>query len=131
MISGYGVNILGLLMLIPLLVALYFFCVGCTLALSSVTVYVPDVQYLLGSMGLVFFVFSPIRKLASQATGIIATVYWINPFTYFLECFHSAIYLKEIPDLGVYAMCFLLAVIAMLVGIIIFNYLKRGFVERL
>ena len=130
LISGYGVNFLGLLMLIPLVVAMYFFCAGCTLALSSITVYVPDVQYLLGSMGLVFFVFTPIRKLASSASGIISTIYWYNPLTYYLECFHSVLYLKEIPDLGIYAMCFLFAIIAMLIGIIVFNYLKRGFVER-
>ena len=129
--SGYGINFLGLLTLLPLLAALYIFCVGCTLALSSITVYVPDVQYLLGSMGIVFFVFTPIRKLASSATGIIASVYWYNPLTYFLECFHSAVYLKEVPDPYVYLMCFLLAAIAMLAGLIIYKCLKHGFVERL
>jgi ABC-type polysaccharide/polyol phosphate export permease len=82
-------------------------------------------------MGLVFFVFSPIRTLAEDAVGIRATVFWLNPFTYYLEAVHSIIYFKEVPDLFVLGMCFLLPVVFMLVGIIVFNYLKRGFVERL
>ena len=130
-ISGYGINPLALLFLPLLFVALFFFSVGCMLILSSINVYVRDLQYLLSSMGLVFFVFSPIRTLAAEAEGIRATVFWLNPFTYYLESFHSIIYFKEIPDMFVLGMCFLLPIVFMLIGIIVFNYLKRGFVERL
>ena len=130
-VSGYGVNPLALMLLPLLFAALYFFSVGSMLILSSINVYVRDLQYLLGSMGIVFFVFSPIRTLASEAEGIRATVYWLNPFTYYLEAFHSIIYFKEVPDLFVLGMCLLLPVMFMLIGIIVFNYLKRGFVERL
>ena len=130
-ISGYGVNLLGLLLIPFLLIAAYFFCVGSMLILSSINVYFRDLQYLLGSLGLAFFVFSPIRNIAAEAEGIRATIFWLNPFTYYLESFHSIIYLKEIPDLFVLGMCFLLPIAFMLAGIIVFNYLKRGFVERL
>ncbi len=130
-LSGYGVNILGLLLIPFLMIAVYFFCVGCMLILSSINVYVRDLQYLLSSMGLVFFVFSPIRNIAAEAEGIRAAVFWFNPFTYYLEAFHSIIYFKEVPDLFILGMCFLLPVVFMLAGIIVFNYLKRGFVERL
>ncbi len=130
-LSGYGFNLLALLLLPLIFVEMYFFCVGSMLILSSINVYVRDLQYLLGSMGIVFFVFSPIRMLASDASGIRAAVFWLNPFTYFLESFHSIIYLKEIPDMFVLGMCFLLPIAFMLAGIIVFNYLKHGFVERL
>ncbi len=130
-ISGYGVNLVALLLLPFLFISVYFFCVGCMLALSSINVYVRDLQYLLGSMGLVFFVFSPLRTLAADVEGIRATVFWLNPFTYYLEAFHSIIYLKEVPDMFVLGMCALLPVLFMIIGIIVFNYLKRGFVERL
>ncbi|MBO4348837.1 MAG: ABC transporter permease [Candidatus Methanomethylophilaceae archaeon] len=130
-ISGYGVNLLGLLLIPFLLIAVYFFSVGSMLILSSINVYFRDLQYFLASLGIAFFVFSPIRNIAAEAEGIRATIFWLNPFTYYLEAFHSIIYLKEIPDLFVLGMCFLLPVMFMLAGIIVFNYLKRGFVERL
>ncbi|MBR4226857.1 MAG: ABC transporter permease [Candidatus Methanomethylophilaceae archaeon] len=124
-------NPVTMLLILPLIPAIYFFCIGCMLALSSLTVYVRDIQYLLGSMGIVFFVFSPLRYMADTATGVRATILWMNPFTYYLESFHSILYLGEVPDLYVYGMCFLLAFIAMVVGYLIFNRLKNGFVERL
>ena len=130
-ISGYGFNLLALLLIPPILIAVYFFAVGAMLILSSINVYVRDLQYLLGSMGLVFFVFSPLRTTLEEASGIRETVFWLNPFTYYLESFHSIIYFKEIPDLFILSMCFLLPVVFMLLGIIVFNLLKRGFVERL
>ncbi len=130
-IVGYPLNPVVMLLMIPLVVALYFFCIGCMLALSSIAVYVRDLQYLLGSLGIAFFVFSPIRYMAETASGIRASVLWMNPFTYYLESFHSILYAGEVPDLPVYGACFLLAVVAMVIGYLVFNKLKSGFVERL
>ena len=91
--AGYPLNPVAMLLLLPLAVALYFFCIGCMLALSSIAVYVRDLQYLLGSLGIAFFVFSPIRYMAETATGARASVLWMNPFTYYLESFHSILYM--------------------------------------
>ena len=130
-VTGYPLNPVAMLFLIPLTLMMFMFCVGCIMALSSIAVYVRDLQYLLTSLGIVFFVFSPIRYMAETAEGIRATVLWLNPFTYYLEAYHSILYFGEIPDLGMLGMCLLLAVIALAVGYVIFNRLKSGFVERL
>ena len=129
--TGYPLNPVAMLLLVPLIVAMYLFCLGCTLALSSITVYVRDLQFLLGSLGIAFFVFSPIRYMAETVDGAMAAVLWANPFTYYLESFHSILYAGEVPDLEVYGMCFLLALISIAIGGIIFEKLKNGFAERL
>ncbi len=130
-VAGYPLNPVAMLFLIPLTLSMFVFCVGCMLALSSIAVYVRDLQYLLTSLGIVFFVFSPIRYMAEDAAGIRASVLWMNPFTYYLESYHEILYSGELPDLRILGMCFLLALIAFVIGYLIFNRLKSGFVERL
>lgn len=114
-----------------MLLLMLLFGIGCVFFLSSITVYVRDIQYVLGSMSIAFFVLTPMRYMAEDAEGLLATIIWINPLTYFVEVFHDILYWGTAPDQFYILMCIALAVAFLLLGFVTFRLLKHGFLKRI
>ena len=129
--TGYSLDPVSLLFMPLILLLELIFTTGYTMLFSAANVYCRDVQYILNSISMVFFFLTPMYFSADQATGILSTIIWINPFTYYIEALHSAVYFGESPDAGVLLVCFLIAFTALAVGYAVFRRLKRGFAERL
>lgn len=130
-VLGYDLDLVALLVLPAIFILNFIFVLGMVLSMSTVVVYVRDIQHLLSSMAMIFFFTTPIFYLSSETTGMLSTLIWINPFTYFVEAYHSIVYYGSIPAIGLLAACVLLSVIILLVGIVTFRHYKKGFVERL
>lgn len=130
-ISGYPLRLEPLLMLPAILVLMMLFTIGYTLIFSALTVYVRDVQYVLSSITMVFFFMTPMYFVADSVSGTLGNIIWLNPFTYYVEAYHSLIYFGEIPEMRIMMMCIAIPVASMLLGIVTFRRLKRGFAERL
>ena len=130
-ISGFQLNWFCMLVVPVIMIFMFMFALGCALLISSMTVYVRDLQHLLSSLSVVFYFFTPMYFLASETTGILHAVVWLNPLTYYVESFHQLVYWGIMPDWLVLGMVFLLGVVLLILGWFVFNRLKHGFVERL
>lgn len=130
-VAGYPLEWLPLLLLPLIMVLMAVFTTGYVLVFSSLTVYVRDVQYVLNSIGMVFFFMTPMYFLADSVSGILGNIIWFNPFTYYVEAFHDMIYFGDIPGTRVMLGCLLLPLVSMVTGLAVFRRLKRGFAERL
>jgi lipopolysaccharide transport system permease protein len=80
---------------------------------------------------MIFFFMTPMYFLADSVSGMLGNVIWLNPFTYYIEAFHSMVYFGEIPEMKVLLMCIILPLVSMMLGLAVFRGLKRGFAERL
>jgi len=129
--TGYSLKWESLLILPIVLILMAVFTIGYVLLFSSMTVYVHDIQYALNSMSMVFFFMTPMYFMADSISGILRNVIWLNPFTYYIEAFHSAVYFGEIPELKILLACTVLSLVSLMLGLIVFRRLKRGFAERL
>lgn len=129
--AGYHLNWIPLLLLPIILLLMSIFTTGYTLLFSSLTVYARDVQYILSSISMVFFFMTPMYFLADSISGILSNVIWLNPFTYYIEAFHSIVYFGEIPEIKIILICTVLSLTSILLGLAVFRRLKRGFAERL
>lgn len=129
--SGISFNLISIPVTLIMLLLGFLFFIGCSLLFGSISVYVRDVQYLLASISIAFFVCTPIRSLMSNADGLILKIYEINPLTYFIEPMHQTIYLSDCPDLFYMGIAILITLVTLIVGYSVFWRLKRGFVERL
>lgn len=117
---------------LPLLLFLSFiFGIGCIFFFSSITVYIRDIQYALGSLGIALFVMTPMRYMASDAEGLLATLIWYNPLTYFIEWDHQILYWGIAPSINYIVASLILSILALFVGYATFRKLRRGFVKRL
>jgi ABC-type polysaccharide/polyol phosphate export permease len=131
LLTSYQINWLYVLTIPLLLIFAFIFGVGCTFFLSSIAVYVRDIQYALGPMGIAFFIMTPMRYMAEDATGLLGTLIWYNPLTYYIEWNHQILYWGIAPSLDYVIICALLAILMLIIGYAVFKKLKSGFVKRL
>lgn len=120
------------LLFLPVLIGIMFvFVMGYSLMLSAISVYVRDVMYFINATSVIFYFLSPIYFSCSETTGILNICVWLNPFSYFIESFHTIVYNGGFPEYTIIVMCILLSVGMFCIGFVVFNKLKNGFAERL
>ena len=130
-VTTYPINIVSILCFPVILILSFFFGTGCIFALSSLATYVRDVQYVLGSLTLAFFVLTPMRYMASDATGLVGILIWYNPLTYYIEVVHDIFYWGVLPNSFNMLVCTILSVVVFVMGYVIYRMLKHGIVKRL
>ena len=128
---NYPINIHSLLILPVVFLLAFIFGIGCIFLLSTITVYVRDIQYALGSIGIALFIMTPMRYMAADATGLLSTIIWYNPLTYYIESIHEILYFSQLPDAYDMLMCVLLACFTLILGYSVFYRYKNGFIKRL
>ena len=114
------------------MIILATFCVGLTLLLSSMVVYIRDISNAVGILfGCMMFAL-PIMYLAKQRSTPTMNLFWsVNPLYYYIETVHNVIYYGLPPETTflVYGMLFSIA--SLFVGMIVFKKLEKGFADKL
>ncbi len=131
LLSGQYVNWLGMAMLPVELLLMLIFSLGCSLLVSTVTVFVKDVGYFMSvAMRLVIWI-TPTFFLASEAKGILGTIVWYNPFTYYVETFHDILYYGIVPHPEYVLISAVLSIVFFLIGAAVFFRYEKKFPEVL
>ncbi len=130
-LAGFPLDPVALLLLPVVLILSVLFVTGYVFLFSALNVYVRDVQYILSSLSMIFFFMTPMYFTVDTVSGILSKIIWFNPFTYFIEAYHSLIYSGTIPEIRILVMCVLLPIVSLTVGWLVFRRLRRGFAERL
>ena len=130
-LTSYEIVWYYVLYMLPILVLVFIFGVGCIFLLSSLTVYIRDIQFVLGPMSIALFMLTPMRYMADQATGLVRDIIWYNPLTYYVEIIHDILYWGISPNPAYMIMCVLLSASIFCIGYIVFLKLKSGFIKRL
>lgn len=131
LLSGQYVNWWGMAMIPVVLLLMLIFCIGCSLLVSTVTVFVKDVGYFMSVVMRLVFWITPTFFFLSEAKGLLRDIVWYNPFTYFVETFHQILYYGTFPDLYFLGICTALAGIFLLVGCAVFFHYEKRFPEVL
>ena len=131
LLSGQYVDWSGFPMLSIELFLMLIFSLGCAYLISTITVFVNDVGYFMTiAMRLVIWI-TPTFFLASEAKGILATIVWYNPFTYYVEVFHDILYYGTFPHVEYLVMSVILAVAMFTIGSYVFFKYEKKFPEVL
>ena len=131
LLSGQYVNWFGMAMIPIGLLLMFFFCVGCSMLVSTVTVFVKDIGYFMSvAMRLVFWI-TPTFFFVNEAKGLLRAIVWYNPFTYYVEIFHDVLYYGIFPHTLYIAVAVALTAIFMVVGSAVFFHYEKKFPEML
>lgn len=121
LLSGQHVDWWGMAMIPAELVLMLIFCIGCSYLVSTVTVFVKDVGYIMSvCMRLVFWI-TPTFFLVSEAKGLLSQIVWYNPFTYYVETFHEILYYGVFPESYMFLISLVLAIAFYFLGEAVFN----------
>ncbi|CDB89139.1 putative uncharacterized protein [Clostridium sp. CAG:253] len=130
-VSGTGISLVPLLFLPITMLLEYFFALGLAMIVSACTVYVRDLEHILGVITMAWIYLTPIMYTMDIVPERLRFVFYMNPMTYIVNLYRAILYYKTVPGLLDLGISFIVALVAMVVGMLVFDRLQRGFVEEL
>ncbi len=103
---------------------------GLLFVLSAINVYVRDVEYVVTFFVNLVFYGTPILYTASMFPEKIRWILYINPMAHLIDIYRSIFYFKEMPNMGSLCYIFILSLIVLVIGYLIFKKLEKGFAEE-
>ena len=128
--EGVGFSIYLLFYPLVLLVQ-YTLLIAISLIVSSVTVFVRDLQHIIGVVMQLLFYATPIVYAVSSIPENFRWVLKLNPMTYIIDGYRSMFYSHTMPDIKCLCILLIINVLLCIIGYLIFNKLQKKFAEEL
>lgn len=127
-----GLGITKYILLYPVVfLAQYLLLLAISFIVSSICVYVRDLQHFIGIFLQLLFYATPIVYAADTIPTEFAWILKLNPMTYIINGYRDIFYNQTMPDIGGLFILIGIILIAIVVGYLIFNKLQKGFAEQL
>lgn len=133
-ISGLGINPIALLYLPIVMIVEYILALGFALLASALTVYFRDLEYILGIITMAWMYVTPVLYSADLVQELpleLRTIWNINPVTPIIIAYRDILYYKRAPQLSTLLLAFIMGIVFVIVGYVVFRKLQKGFAEEL
>lgn len=130
-VSGKGVNLIALLCLPVIMLVEYLLALSMTMFTSALTVYLRDIEYLLGIITMAWQFLTPVMYSIDQVPEELKFVFALNPMTPVIVAYRDILYYKKLPEMGTLIHATLFGVILLFAGGFVFGKLKRHFAEEM
>lgn len=130
-VSGKGINPIALLYLPIIMVVEYILSLSVALISSAITVYLRDVEYILGIVTMAWQFLTPVMYSVDRVPEKFRTIFYLNPMTPIIVAYRDILYYKKAPELETLAHAWFLGLALLLIGLVTFSRLKRHFAEEL
>ena len=126
---------MALLCLPVVMIVEYVLCLGIGLIVAALTVYLRDLQYILGIVVMALQYMTPVMYGSDMVENadvpqILKTVFNLNPMTPIINIYRQILYYKKVPDLSTLVVAIVTGIVFVILGAIIFRRLQRGFAEE-
>lgn len=129
LISGYHPTVYWFF--IPLILLLETtFTVGLALLLSSLTVYLRDIEHMLGIFLMLWFYLTPVVYSIKMLPPGLSQMFKLNPISDVVLSFQSTLYYNEIPHWKLFVYGFGISIAVLFFGWSLFIRLNRRFAEE-
>ena len=132
MVFGVGVSIH--IIMVPVIALIQsILSLGIILILSSVNVYIQDLEYIITFVLNMLFYGTPIVYSLSQFSdaGFIFTLIKLNPMTSIINAYRDVFLYHVWPDFGLLGLILIFSIIVLIFGYWVFKKLEKGFAEQL
>lgn len=130
-ISGFGINFYALLYLPLIMIIEYIMVLGITFLVSSITVYLRDMEHILGMVAMAWQFLTPVLYSLDVIPEEVLPVFLANPMTSIIVAYRDILYYKQAPQLNTLITATTFGVVILLIGILVFSKLKKRFAEEL
>lgn len=129
--SGYGMNFFVLLYLPLVMIIEYILSLGIALISSACTVYLRDLEHILGIVGMAWMYLTPVIYPPELVPEKYQLIFNLNPMTSIIEAYRDILYYKTPPQMETLLLAMVLGVVVVFIGSFVFNKLQKGFIEEL
>ena len=113
------------------LIAQYLLLIAISFIVSSISVYIRDLQHLVGVALQLLFYGTPIVYASETIPENFKWILNINPMTYIINGYRDIFYNQTMIDIKPLLILILCSIFACVIGYLIFNKLQKGFAEQL
>lgn len=131
LVSGKGLNLIALLCLPVVMLVEYILAISAAMLTSAITVYLRDMEYILGIVTMAWQFLSPVMYSVDQVPEQLLPIYNLNPMTPVITAYREILYYGNIPKLSTLLHAVIFGIIVLIVGVTVFSKLKRHFAEAL
>lgn len=127
-----GLGITKYIIFYPIiLIAQYLLLIAISFIVSSISVYIRDLQHLIGVVLQLLFYATPIVYASDSIPENFKWILYFNPMTYIINAYRDVFYNQKMID--IMPLIFLIggSIVACIIGYLIFNKLQKGFAEQL
>lgn len=127
-----GIGFSPYILLLPLIVILqYILQLGIILITGSINVYIRDLEYIINFFIQMLFYATPVLYSMSMFPKKIQWLLRLNPMTTIIESYRDIFFYKQAPNFEMLGYVFVISVVILLVGSLVFKKLEKGFAEEL
>lgn len=130
-LAGYTLNPLALLCLPVVMAVEFVLALGFTMAMSAVTVYLRDMEYILGIISMAWQFLTPVMYSLDQVPPEVRWIFSANPMTYVITAYRDILYFGKLPQLQTLVSALVLGVLVLAGGWMVFGRLQRHFAEEM
>jgi lipopolysaccharide transport system permease protein len=131
LVSGIQLNILGVFCLPVIMLVEYIMAVGFALIASAVTVYFRDLEHILSIITMAWMYLTPVLYSVDMIPEDLRKVFMLNPMVPIIDAYREVLYYGGVPNLKSLLNGFILGVLFLAAGFIVFGKLKKHFAEEL
>ncbi len=131
LVTGYGINFVALLFMPIIMLVEYLLALGIALISSACTVYLRDLEYILGIIAMAWQFLTPVMYSSDMVPEALLPIWNLNPMKAVIEAYRQILYFKQIPELSTLLTATVLGVAFLVIGYIVFDKLQKGFAEEL
>lgn len=129
--SGTGIKLQAILFLPIIMIVEYILALGIAMLMSALTVYFRDLEHILGIITMAWLYMTPIMYSVDMVPKNLIPLFNLNPMTPIIVAYRDILYYKQIPQVTTLLHAFLLGILILIIGSIVFKKLQKGFVEEL
>ncbi len=127
-----GIGFSPYLVFLPIIIILqYMFQLGLILITSAINVYVRDAEYIINFFVSMLFYATPVLYSMSMFPGWVQKILRLNPMTTIIESYRNIFYYQTAPDFMMLGFVFIVSIVVLWLGFVIFKKLEKGFAEEL
>lgn len=130
-VSGKGINLQAILYMPIVMGVEYILSLGMALLSSATTVYLRDLEYLLGIITMAWQFLTPVMYSVDMIPERLMPIFNLNPMTPIIIAYRDILYYKQIPQVGTLLHGTILGVILLIIGWLVFGNLQKHFAEEL
>lgn len=130
-VMRYTFNPLALLCLPVIMIVEYILALGFTMILCAWTVYLRDIQYIMGILTMAWQFLTPILYSIDMVPERFRFVFNFNPMTSIILAYRDILYYAKVPDLSTLLIALGMGVVLFIVGWFAFDKMQRHFAEEM
>lgn len=130
-VTGYSINIKAILCLPVIMLVEYVLALGITMVVSAVTVYLRDVEYILGILTMAWQFLTPVMYSVDMVPEQVRGIFFLNPMTPIIIAYRNILYDGTVPQFSTLLSASLVGIVVLIVGWALFHRLQKRFVEEL